>query len=85
MVGAWHRFRTAAAEAAGRGIAAALAAVATLPSAHGATTITVNLAGDTVANDGRCSLREAITAANTDTPSGAAAGECPPAAALTAL
>jgi CSLREA domain-containing protein len=39
--------------------------------------IVVNTAGDTVnANDGRCSLREAITAANTNTASGPAAGEC---------
>lgn len=32
---------------------------------------------DTVADDGSCSLREAIAAANTDKPSGASAGECP--------
>jgi CSLREA domain-containing protein len=39
--------------------------------------IVVNTAGDTVnANDGLCSLREAITAANTNTASGPAAGEC---------
>src|SRR5689334_9821322 len=38
--------------------------------------ITVNSTADTVANDGQCTLREAITAANTDTASGAAAGEC---------
>ena len=41
------------------------------------TTITVNITTDTVANDGHCSLREAITAANSNTPSGAATGECP--------
>ena len=42
-----------------------------------ATTITVNSLSD-VANgsDGLCTLREAITAANSDTASGAAAGEC---------
>ncbi len=41
-----------------------------------AATITVNATGDTTANDGVCTLREAITAANTDAVSGAAAGEC---------
>ena len=38
--------------------------------------IHVNSTADTVANDGVCTLREAITAANTDTVSGAATGEC---------
>jgi hypothetical protein len=32
---------------------------------------------DVVANDGRCSLREAVQSASLDTASGAAAGECP--------
>ena len=41
-----------------------------------AATITVNSTADTAANDGVCTLREAITAANTDTASGAMAGEC---------
>jgi titin len=41
-----------------------------------ATTITVNSTADTQANDGVCTLREAITAANTDTASGVAVGEC---------
>jgi CSLREA domain-containing protein len=41
-----------------------------------AATITVNSTADTVANDGACTLREAIIAANTDTASGGAAGEC---------
>jgi CSLREA domain-containing protein len=41
-----------------------------------AATITVNSAADTAANDGVCTLREAIIAANTDTASGAMAGEC---------
>ncbi|MEP7338310.1 MAG: right-handed parallel beta-helix repeat-containing protein, partial [Acidobacteriota bacterium] len=40
------------------------------------TTITVTTTANTAANDGVCSLREAITAANTNTVSGAAAGEC---------
>ena len=38
--------------------------------------IVVNSASDNVANDGTCTLREAIIAANTDTASGATAGEC---------
>ena len=41
-----------------------------------ASTITVNTYADTVGNNGKCSLREAITAANTNTASGAMAGEC---------
>ena len=42
-----------------------------------AATITVNsLADDADGADGECTLREAITAANTDTASGAADGEC---------
>ncbi len=42
-----------------------------------AATIAVNSTADVIANDGQCTLREAIIAANTDTASGAAAGECP--------
>jgi CSLREA domain-containing protein len=38
--------------------------------------ITVTSAADTAANDGVCTLREAITSANTNTASGGAAGEC---------
>src|SRR4051794_3140538 len=41
-----------------------------------AATITVNSTADVAANDGQCTLREAIIAANTNTASGAAAGEC---------
>lgn len=41
-----------------------------------AATITVNSTADTEANDGVCTLREAIKAANTDTASGASGGEC---------
>lgn len=41
-----------------------------------ATTITVNSTADSSANDGVCTLREAIVAANTDTASGVAVGEC---------
>lgn len=39
-------------------------------------TITVNSTADNQANDGACTLREAIIASNTDTASGAAVGEC---------
>ena len=60
---------------------AALLAVAALsvgaPSVAQAATITVDSTTNTVADDGLCTLREAITAANTDTASGATAGECP--------
>jgi CSLREA domain-containing protein len=45
-------------------------------SAARSNTITVNTVADVVANDGQCSLREAIIAANTNTASGAMAGEC---------
>lgn len=41
-----------------------------------AATITVNSTSDSSANDGVCTLREAITAANSDIASGLAAGEC---------
>lgn len=47
-----------------------------VPLAHAASTIVVNSTADNEANDGVCTLREAIIAANTDTASGAAAGEC---------
>ena len=39
--------------------------------------ITVNSTADILADDGQCTLREAITAANNNTPSGISAGECP--------
>lgn len=41
-----------------------------------ASTIVVNSTADDQNNDGECTLREAILAANTDTASGAASGEC---------
>jgi CSLREA domain-containing protein len=41
-----------------------------------AATITVTTNSDVISNDGFCSLREAIIAANTNTASGAAPGEC---------
>ncbi|MGH2541541.1 MAG: CSLREA domain-containing protein, partial [Ardenticatenaceae bacterium] len=40
------------------------------------TTIVVNSTADVLADDGQCTLREAITAANTDTASGSMGGEC---------
>lgn len=44
--------------------------------ARASSTITVNSKADTQADDGVCTLREAITAANDDTASGASPGEC---------
>ncbi len=63
-------------------LSAALLAVLTnvgvlpVPVAQAAT-INVNTTNDIVGDDGVCSLREAITAANTNTASGATSGECP--------
>ena len=45
-------------------------------AAAGAATITVNSTGDGAGDDGTCTLREAITAASTNAPSGASPGEC---------
>jgi CSLREA domain-containing protein len=42
-----------------------------------ATTIPVTTTADTTADDGACSLREAVAAANTDTASGTSSRECP--------
>ena len=42
-----------------------------------ATTIAVNTTSDVRAEDGQCSLREAVIAANSDTASGSTPGECP--------
>lgn len=46
------------------------------PHVKAAGTITVNSKADIAADDGECTLREAITSANTDTASGATPGEC---------
>jgi CSLREA domain-containing protein len=54
----------------------ACAAMLLAPASAHSATITVNSTADTAANDGACTLREAIIAANTNTASGAAAGEC---------
>src|SRR4051794_19292375 len=53
-----------------------LAVAAASPGMASAATIGVTTELDAVANDGACSLREAITAANADARSGTAAGEC---------
>lgn len=45
-------------------------------SSVSAANLTVNSTADTTANDGVCTLREAITSANSDTASGATGGEC---------
>jgi len=62
-----------------RGLASAMIGLALLaPSAAYAATIAVTTTADVInPADGLCSLREAIIAANTDTASGAVAGECP--------
>src|SRR3954470_745832 len=54
---------------------AVLILAASAPGAGAA--ITVNTENDVTADDGHCSLREAITAANPDAPSDGALGECP--------
>jgi CSLREA domain-containing protein len=59
-----------------RAAAVALALAAAIAPAA-ATTIPVSTSADIVADDGACSLREAIAAATTDTASGATARECP--------
>ena len=41
-----------------------------------ASTIAVNSTSDVISDDGFCTLREAVIASNTDTPSGAMIGEC---------
>jgi CSLREA domain-containing protein len=56
----------------------ALLLLSLLASALPAAVITVDGFDSTVADDGVCTLREAITAANTDTASGTTPGECPP-------
>ena len=53
-----------------------LVAAMLLAGAAQAATITVNTINDVMSNDGTCSLREAVIAANTNSASGAAAGEC---------
>jgi CSLREA domain-containing protein len=57
--------------------AAAIPLLGATTLARAGTTINVTTTADAVADTGSCSLREAITAANTDTPSGVSIGECP--------
>lgn len=61
------------------GMALIIAAfVVLIPKAHASATINVTTINDVVnQNDGQCSLREAIIAANTNTISGIVLGECP--------
>lgn len=55
-------------------LAGLLLALATAPA--GAAVITVTSSADSSADDGSCSLREAIAAANADSASGVSGGEC---------
>jgi CSLREA domain-containing protein len=59
----------------GAGLSAALFFLFCAARAHAAT-ITVNTVTDVVADDGLCTFREAIVAANTNTASGLLPGEC---------
>jgi len=54
----------------------AVVLAAAMPLGAQAATIDVSTNSDVIANDGQCSLREAVIAANTNTASGTAAGEC---------
>jgi CSLREA domain-containing protein len=54
----------------------ATAIAVALAGAASAATITVNSGGDAAADDGACTLREAIAAASTNLASGASGGEC---------
>ena len=60
----------------GIGIACLVYLLGGLAGAAWATTIAVTTTNDVVANDGLCSLREAITAVNTGAASGNLSGEC---------
>lgn len=55
----------------------ALVTAVSVAQPAGAALLTVTTAADVVADDGLCSLREAIEAADTDSPSGSTSGECP--------
>lgn len=60
------------------GASAAPAGAVEPEQVHAATAITVNSVKDEInSTDGHCTLREAIIAANTNSASGAVAGECP--------
>jgi CSLREA domain-containing protein len=66
-------------------VGAAAAALVLAGRGAGAATITVNGIADTIADDGVCTLREAIIAANTNASSGVMAGECAAGAASPAV
>lgn len=53
-----------------------LVATRNVPVVHAAGTITVTSNADVAADDGECTFREALTAANDDTASGSTPGEC---------
>lgn len=57
-------------------LAAVFCSLGLLASSADAATITVNSNEDTVANDGHCTLREAIASANNNSASGGMPGEC---------
>src|SRR5262245_20658243 len=57
-------------------VVAATIGALVLAAPANASEIVVNTQLDVVANDGRCSLREAVRSANLNTASGPAAGEC---------
>ena len=59
-----------------RGLVLAAVTCCAVAAPASAATITVSSTGDAAANDGACTLREAITAANGNAASGAMAGEC---------
>lgn len=57
-------------------IAALIVLVCSAPASIRAATLTVNGLDDVAADDGQCTLREAIISANTTNPSGSMPGEC---------
>jgi CSLREA domain-containing protein len=57
-------------------MSALLLGLVAISATASAATITVNSTSDAVANDGFCTLREAINSANGNVPSGAMMGEC---------
>jgi len=59
-----------------RTLAALVAIALAVPQLSSAATIQVDSVVDVLADDGVCTLREAVIAANSDAASGAAAGEC---------
>jgi len=58
-------------------IVAAATVLSSKPASATIGAIHVTTTRDVVADDGKCSLREAVTAANTNSPTGSRRGECP--------